>query len=237
VTWRAWYARNEVTHSKPLPTIEGSKRFLTAYVKLFHDVKNMSTDEIIKGKSAVVVDPSASHTVRLKKPSESRWTRPSPGWVKLNFDGSVKMENGSAGAGMILRNENGGIVFSACRQLVNCLDPLEAEARACEEGLKLALQLSDKQIIMESDCAGLVTAVLETGQDRSYLTQIISEIKFLMQGTRVISFVKVDRTQNRVSHCLANLARAHSRTMVWLGAGPECVHRALDLDLLVSPDA
>jgi hypothetical protein len=25
--------------------------------------------------------------------------------------------------------------------------------------------------------------------------------------------------------------------MVWLGAGPECVHQALDLDLLVSPDA
>jgi ribonuclease HI len=148
-------------------------------------------------------------------------------------EGSIKV----SGAGMILRNENGGIVFSACCQLVNCLDPLEAEARACEEGLKLALQLSDKQILMESDCAGLVTAVLETGQDRSYLTQIISEIKFLMQGTRVISFVKVDRTQNRVSHCLANLARADSRTMVWLGAGPECVHQALDLDLLVSPDA
>jgi hypothetical protein len=68
MTWRAWYAPNEVTHSKPLPTIEGSKHFLTAYVKLFHDVKKISTDDIIKGKSAVVVDPSASHTVRLKKP-------------------------------------------------------------------------------------------------------------------------------------------------------------------------
>jgi ribonuclease HI len=89
----------------------------------------------------------------------------------MNFDGSVKMENGSAGAGMILCNENDGIVFSACRQLVNCLDPLEAKARTCEEGLKLALQLSGKQIIMESDRAGLVTA--EKGQDRSYLTQII----------------------------------------------------------------
>jgi ribonuclease HI len=34
----------------------------------------------------------------------------------MNFDGSVKMENGSAGAGMILRNENDGIIFSACPQ-------------------------------------------------------------------------------------------------------------------------
>jgi hypothetical protein len=40
--------------------------------------------------------------------------------------------------------------FSAYRQLIKCSDPLKAEARACEEGLKLALELSDKQIMMES---------------------------------------------------------------------------------------
>jgi ribonuclease HI len=235
VAWRAWYARNEATHSKPLPSVEGSKRFLCSYVKLFHDVKKLSTDDILKGKSVMVADQTVAGSALLRKTSEKRWQLPSPGWVKLNFDGSVKIDDGSAGTGMILRDEEGSIIFSACRRLVNCSDPLEAEARACEEGLKLALELSDKQIIMESDCAGLVTAVLERGQDRSSLVQTISEIKFLLKGTRLISFVKVDRSQNRVSHCLANLARAESRSMVWLGSGPESIRQALDLDLLVNP--
>jgi hypothetical protein len=70
---------------------------------------------------------------------------------------------------------------------------------------------------------------------QSPLQKTISEIKFLLKGTRLISFVKVDRSQNRVSHCLANLARAKSRTMVWLGSRPESIRQALDLDLLVNP--
>jgi hypothetical protein len=53
-SWRAWYARNEVTHSKPLSTIEGSKRFLTGYVKMLRNLKDASTDEIIKGKQPVL---------------------------------------------------------------------------------------------------------------------------------------------------------------------------------------
>jgi hypothetical protein len=194
MAWRAWYARNEATHSKPLPSVEGSKRFLCSYVKLFHDVKKLSTDDIVKGKSVMVADQTVAGSALLRKTSEKRWQLPSSSWVKLNFDGSVKIDDGLAGTGMILRDEEGSIIFSTCRRLVNCSDPLEAEARACEEGLKLALELSDKKIIMESDCAGLVTAVLERGHDRSSLVQTISEIKFFLKGTRLISFVKVDRS-------------------------------------------
>lgn len=86
-----------------------------------------------------------------KVPPDKRWEKPSAGWVKLNCDGSVKVEDGSAEAGMVLRDEYGNIVLSACRQLLNCTDPLEAETRACEEGLSMAMQWSDKPVVLELD--------------------------------------------------------------------------------------
>jgi hypothetical protein len=52
------------------------------------------------------------------------------GNVKLNVDGAYK--DGKAGAGMVLRNENGEIVFSACCGLENCQDAVDAELADAE---------------------------------------------------------------------------------------------------------
>jgi ribonuclease HI len=100
--------------------------------------------------------------------------------VKLNCDGSVKFEDGSARAGMVLRDENGHIIFSACRQLLNCSDPLETEAMACEEGLRLAMQRSDSPITVELDYSVLVDAIKEKNQDRSSIAHLISEIRDML---------------------------------------------------------
>jgi hypothetical protein len=54
VAWRAWYARNEATHSKPLPSIESSKRFLTGYMSILKNLKTSSTGDMIKGKQPVL---------------------------------------------------------------------------------------------------------------------------------------------------------------------------------------
>jgi hypothetical protein len=63
---------------------------------------------------------------------------------------------------------------------------------------------------------------------------LILEIRFLVNGDREIIFVKADRSQNGVSHRLANLARTDKLTMTWLGASPECIIQELDQDLLVT---
>jgi ribonuclease HI len=238
VLWRAWYARNEVTHAKPLPSVEGSKRFLCSYIKILRNIKDQSTEELIKGKHTSVLDlPHARVVYRPKKPPDKVWLKPALGYVKLNCDGSVKLEDGSAGTGMVLRDENGQVIFTACRHLLHCEDALEAEAYAVAEGLKLSLQRSNLPIIVETDYVVLITAINNGSQDRSSIRHIISEIKLLANGTTNVSFVKVDRSQNRVSHCLANFARTESRTMVWIGSGPDCLAQALVYDQDVIPAA
>jgi hypothetical protein len=50
---------------------------------------------------------------------------------------------------MILRDSNGNIIFSACRNLLRCNNALEAEVQSCLEGLELALQYSQLPIIVD----------------------------------------------------------------------------------------
>jgi hypothetical protein len=97
------------------------------------------------------------------------------------------------------------------------------------------VQLSDKPVMLELDCKVLTDAINERSQDRSPLAHLIANIKNLCKNIRVISVVKVDRSQNRVSHCLANLERTEGTTHVWLGSRPEALAQVFDQDLLVSP--
>jgi ribonuclease HI len=78
---------------------------------------------------------------------------PPPGWVKLKTDGSFSAANGRAGIGIVLRSANGLPIFTTCRSLDDCKEPLEASLRACVEGLVPALQNSRLPIIVESDCS------------------------------------------------------------------------------------
>jgi hypothetical protein len=77
----------------------------------------------------MLMSNSTTHIVVEKNIPNLPWLKPTPGWVKLNCDGSFKYEDGTAGAGMILRDDTVSVIFSACRQLTGCGDPLEASRR------------------------------------------------------------------------------------------------------------
>ena len=173
---------------------------------------------------------------RKNDPPDKPWSKPPRGWVKLTIDGSFKTEDGTAGTGMILRDADGGIIFSACRSLQSCTEALEAELSSCLEGLNLAIQHSQLPIIIDSDCSQLVASAGTKAQDRSAFLHIISEIKFIAGSDRVCNFVKVDRGQVRVSHCLANWARTENITAFWLGSAPDIIQELIAVPL-VTPDA
>jgi ribonuclease HI len=158
------------------------------------NAKEQSTENILKGKMVVldVACKPSSAVCQLKLPMQP-WKPPDSEWVKLTIDGSFKTEDGGAGSGMILRDSNGNIIFSACRNLLMCNNALEAEGQACLEGLELALQYSQLPIIVDTDCVQLVAMVSDSSPDRSSLVHLISEIKRLSSQSRSCKFVKVDR--------------------------------------------
>jgi hypothetical protein len=152
IAWRIWYARNEVTHDKPLPVIVGSRRFICSYMQTLENIQYQTPEEMIKGKQCVDVAPTTRSSSRAKEQTLMVWSRPPLGTVKLNIDGAYMEQSGIAGAGMILRRDDGSIVFSACRVLHFCSSALESELAACLEGVTRALEASSEDMIIETDC-------------------------------------------------------------------------------------
>jgi hypothetical protein len=115
--WRIWHCRNEVIHHKPVPPIESSRRFLCNYLEFVLTIKQLPTDDPAKGKTILSWE---SNDRLMKKRQEEKvasqqpWRKPPERWVKLNVDGSFNRESNSRGAGIVLRDESGAILVSAC---------------------------------------------------------------------------------------------------------------------------
>jgi len=153
---------------------------------------------------------------------KTKWEPPLAGWVKLNVDGSFVQQSGESGVGVIARDNEGHVIFSAWRSIFNCQDAAEAEAWACLEGLRLAAQWIHEPVIVESDCARIVQA-LQAEEDRSALSFILLEAKDHARMLPQWRIAKVKRECNSVANELAQLARRNMHSAVWLGRALACV--------------
>jgi hypothetical protein len=139
--WRIWHVHNEITHNKKPAPAEASKRFLLSYMESLKLIDQHPVIDVIKGKQVIDQGKGPMRRTQCKQVQPSvnqQWRPPEEGYVKLNVDGAFSPD-GKAGAGMILRNVEGRVLFAACRQLRPCADALDAELAAMEEGLGFAL--------------------------------------------------------------------------------------------------
>ena len=63
------------------------------------------------------------------------------GHVNLNIDGTYIKETGEACVGMILPDNTGGIIFSACRNILRCVSPVQAELESMFGGAKVCIAM------------------------------------------------------------------------------------------------
>ena len=64
--WGCWHVRNEITHHKPAPPVEASKRFLQSYVSSLLDLQHYSTVKLVKGKMVADEDGVAQPLLHAK---------------------------------------------------------------------------------------------------------------------------------------------------------------------------
>jgi ribonuclease HI len=143
------------------------------------------------------------------------------GRLKLNVDGAYVVHTGATCVGIILRNNEGAVLLAACRSLNFCSLALDAELQACLMGVRLALDHSNEDLIVETDSLELVRMARNTLKDGSSLGPAVEDLKLLLAEDRIISFSKIPRSCNSVSHELARVGMVEHRSNVWIGSAPD----------------
>ncbi|KAL0327083.1 UNVERIFIED_CONTAM: hypothetical protein Sangu_1786300 [Sesamum angustifolium] len=81
-----------------------------------------------------------------------------------------------------------------------------AEALAAREAIQLAARRGWKSIIIEGDCAVLISKLRAVDQDLSYIGTVIFDILSFVNLFTSCQFAYVKRAFNSVAHCLAKSA-------------------------------
>jgi ribonuclease HI len=90
--------------------------------------------------------------------------------------------------------------------LEKVLEPAHAEVIACLQATQTAVELAIQNIILETDAAAVVQALMPTEMDRSSASGLLWELKDLLACNLVASNVAHNpRSCNLVAHSLAAL--------------------------------
>jgi hypothetical protein len=146
--WCAWHHRNNIKHGNGRVTARESVEFLKSYAAVMEGGPSSSdTGTSRKGKEKVWEGVGA---IEVQSPSEERreccngWVPPKPGWVKANVNAGFCQNSELASIGVV--------ILSSWRFLEHVATAEEAEALACLEGTRLAVNWVRQPTVVESDC-------------------------------------------------------------------------------------
>jgi hypothetical protein len=77
---------------------------------------------------------------RCRPKLEEKWSKPQPGYVKINTDGGFEAESMSGATDAVIRDENGVFIKAMVRRLPSVASALVVEAGAWRDGLRLLCQ-------------------------------------------------------------------------------------------------
>ena len=80
-------------------------------------------------------------------------------WFKLNVDGVTFATHESIGIGAVIRDYTGRVEVALSKKLYAHLGPLEIEAKALEEGVSFAWNVSIRDLVVESDSHIVIDAL------------------------------------------------------------------------------
>ncbi|KAK6803132.1 hypothetical protein RDI58_000916 [Solanum bulbocastanum] len=131
-----------------------------------------------------------------------KWTRPQDSWVKLNTDGSAQGNPGNIGAGGILRDQKGNIIFAFAAPLGQGTNNL-AEVEAAIFGLKWCAQLKNNKVILEVDSQLLVHWLTKTAATPWQLDSQVQQLQQIVTQFNQFKCIHILREANFVADSLA----------------------------------
>lgn len=90
-----------------------------------------------------------------------RWLPPAVGVAKLNVDGAISRNRHGGPVSALCRDYNGNYLGSSVVVYLGVTDSMILETYACREALALAEDLAIHDILVASDCQGVVSDIMK----------------------------------------------------------------------------
>ncbi|KAL1188586.1 hypothetical protein V5N11_003893 [Cardamine amara subsp. amara] len=88
-----------------------------------------------------------------------RWTKPEQGKVKVNVDGSFVIHGRYAGAGWVIRDDQGAYCLSGSSRLTQASSPIQADALALLHAIEAIWCRGYRNVTIEGDCKALFDSI------------------------------------------------------------------------------
>ncbi|GKU86545.1 hypothetical protein SLEP1_g1057 [Rubroshorea leprosula] len=159
--------------------------------------------------------------------SQSSWSKPPHGTLKINVDASFSPNTGFATLAMVGRDSNGAMCFG---KTWNCmaLSPLMAETAALFKAIHFVENRGIHQAIFESDNQVLISSLQQSLRPLPWEAKtLIMHIRHLCVCHPGYSFVFVHRNGNRVADWIAHSSRTGQCPSYWAHRPPNILLKLL----------
>ncbi|KAH9784956.1 reverse transcriptase domain-containing protein [Citrus sinensis] len=176
---------------------------------------------IIAAKAEAVVDsfkriqaPGRILTAGDQMTTRASWSPPPSGWVKINVDAAINLEEHRVGLGIIIRDANKDIIAAAVKSTKLHSDVTFAEAEAMNWGLSVAIEKGLARVIVESDSQEAVDFVNNRKSSRTEIQWLVAEMQSSLRGFSAWQIQQTPRSCNVIAHSIAKFALEKCKTVV-----------------------
>ena len=186
LTWTIWFRRNKI-RCAPLgfPLDQVSQRAFTSLME-FRAVQPK--------KQSLIARP------------RTKWKAPPGEMYKINFDGATFSDEGRAGIGVVIRNNQDMVMASMSHNVPLPISVVELETLAATKALEVSLDLGFCFDDLEGDLEIVMYALKDDSASLASFGLLIQEVKTYAEQFQCIRFSHVGREGNSIADNLARHA-------------------------------
>ena len=209
-----WYQRNQVWNGKPISCP------FQLYLQQAMNLRCYKIAQMREGATQIRPDQSPE-----------KQEAPLSGVFKINTDEATVENARTTGLGVIIRDSRGQFVAVRTRKIQGTADVMNTEALAVKEGLKLAMDLGFRAIILEGDAKVILESFERQSMIQSHVGLILAYAYRLAAGFSYFKAQFVSRAYNIIADKLAEIAK-NGVDQDWTNEAPQCIRNALVLEAL-----
>nr|XP_023906305.1 uncharacterized protein LOC112018028 [Quercus suber] len=213
IAWSLWYERN-------IARTGGTRQTSTSIIQ-----RATFLLEEFRSANHKFQSPIIPHTVT--------WSPPNSPWYKINTDGAVFKQAQATGIGVVARDHEGQIIAAMSKKIWVPLGPLEAEAKAMEEGIIFACYVGLQEVTFECDSELLFQALTGKATPSATISNVIAACLCRLQDFRATQFSHVRRQGNRPTHILAQYAKNLDSFVTWIEENPTIIENSTAQDVFL----